>query len=52
MKRIRYTKYTGDKSGAGTAPYPSCTALSTTAHNYDATLTDTQYWGCERYPSP
>ena len=25
---IDYTKYTGDKSGAGTAPYPSCTTLS------------------------
>jgi hypothetical protein len=46
-----YTKYTGDKSGAGTVPYPSCTALSTTAHTYDATLTDTQYWGCEPYPA-
>ena len=29
---IDYTKYTGDKTGAGTTPYPSCTALSATAH--------------------
>jgi hypothetical protein len=49
---IDYTKYTGDKTGAGTAPYPSCTALSATAHAYDATLTDAQYWGCQRYPTP
>ncbi len=48
---IDYTKYTGNKSGTGTAPYPSCTALSTSAHTYDATLTDTQYWGCEPYPT-
>jgi len=47
---IDYTKYTGDKTGAGTTPYPSCTALSTTAHSYDATLTDAQYWGCQPYP--
>ena len=47
-----YTKYTGNKSGTGTAPYPSCTTLSTTAHTYDTTLTDTQYWGCEPFPTP
>ncbi len=49
---IDYTKYTGDKTGAGTTPYPSCTALSPTAHTYDATLTDAQYWGCQPYPPP
>ncbi len=49
---IDYTKYTGDKTGAGTTPYPSCTALSATAHTYDATLTDAQYWGCQPYPPP
>ena len=49
---IDYTKYTGDKTGAGTAPYPSCTALSATAHGYDSTLTDAQYWGCQPYPPP
>jgi len=49
---LDYTKYTGNKSGAGTTPYPSCTALSPTAHSYDATLTDAQYWGCEPYPVP
>ncbi len=49
---IDYTKYTGDKTGTGTAPYPSCTALSTTAHSYDAALTDAQYWGCQPYPPP
>jgi hypothetical protein len=49
---LDYTKYTGDKSGAGTAPYPSCTTLSATAHGYDAKLTDAQYWGCQPYPAP
>ena len=49
---IDYTKYTGDRTGAGTTPYPSCTALSATAHSYDATLTDAQYWGCQPYPTP
>jgi hypothetical protein len=49
---IDYTKYTGDKTGAGTTPYPNCTALSPTAHTYDATLTDAQYWGCQPYPPP
>ena len=49
---IDYTKYTGDKTGAGTTPYPSCTTLSATAHTYDATLTDAQYWGCQPYPPP
>jgi hypothetical protein len=48
---IDYTKYTGDKTGAGNTPYPSCTALSSTAHTYDATLTDAQYWGCQPYPT-
>jgi len=48
---IDYTKYTGNKTGTGTAPYPSCTTLSTTAHTFDTTLTDTQYWGCEPYPT-
>ena len=48
---IDYTKYTGDKTGAGTSPYPSCTTLSLTAHSYDATLTDAQYWGCQPYPT-
>ena len=48
---IDYTKYTGDKSGAGTAPYPSCATLSLTAHTYDATLTDAVYWGCQPYPA-
>ena len=47
---IDYTKYTGDRTGAGTTPYPSCTTLSATAHTYDATLTDAQYWGCQPYP--
>lgn len=49
---IDYTKYAGDKTGAGTTPYPSCATLSPTAHTYDATLTDAQYWGCQPYPPP
>jgi hypothetical protein len=44
--------YTADPKGLDTAPYPSCTALSSTAHTYDATLTDAQYWGCQPYPPP
>jgi hypothetical protein len=35
-----------------TAPYPSCTTLSLTAHTYDTTLTDAQDWGCQPYPTP
>jgi hypothetical protein len=27
-------------------PLPSCKTLSTSAHNYDATLSDAAYWGC------
>jgi hypothetical protein len=30
--------------------YPSCTALSPTAHAYDPTLTDASFWGCLAHP--
>ena len=49
---IDYTKYTDPyKSGTTIVPEPSCTTLSTTAHTYDAIVSDAQFWGCQPYPS-
>jgi hypothetical protein len=47
-----YTQYMydSDKNGTPDTMYPSCTTLSDTAHNFDATLTDTVYWGCAPHP--
>jgi hypothetical protein len=49
---VDYTNYEYDSNGDGTpdTPWPSCTTISDTAHNFDATLTDTQFWAYE--PSP
>ena len=33
-------------------PLPQLHRRSPTAHTYDATLTDAQYWGCQPYPLP
>lgn len=46
------TKYLYDSNNDGQVdtPFPSCTTLSSTAHNFDATLTDNVYWGCAPVP--
>jgi hypothetical protein len=47
-----YTRYQYDANHDGTVDTvnPSCATLSGSAHNFDATLSDAQYWGC--VPSP
>ena len=44
-----YSQYQYDSNGDGSpdTPEPSCATLSATGHNYSATITDTQFWGCE-----
>ena len=49
---IDYSKYIDPyKPGSTALPQPSCTALSTTAHTYDAIVNDAQFWGCQPYPT-
>jgi hypothetical protein len=49
---IDYTKYIDPYKSSSTAlPQPSCTALSTTAHTYDAIVNDAQFWGCQPHPT-
>jgi hypothetical protein len=43
---IDYTYYT---YGTPAVTFPSCTTLSSTAHNFDPTLSDATYWGCTVY---
>jgi hypothetical protein len=43
---LDYTQYTFRFGYMMGKPYPSCTALSQTAHNEDTVLNDAQYFGC------
>lgn len=45
---VDYTRYEYDSNSDGTpdTPDPSCTTLSTTAHNFSSTISDAAYWGC------
>ncbi|HEY7372094.1 MAG TPA: hypothetical protein VIF57_07925, partial [Polyangia bacterium] len=49
---VDYPHYKYD-TNSDTVPdtvWPSCTTLSPTAHTFDATLTDTEVWGCQTLP--
>jgi hypothetical protein len=47
---VDYTLYTYDPAAFGMAgspmTWPSCTALSPTAHNFDPIMSDAKVWGC------
>jgi hypothetical protein len=43
-------KYDSNNDTVLDTVWPSCTTLSPTAHTFDATLTDTQVWGCQTLP--
>jgi hypothetical protein len=49
---FNYPNYRFDSNGDMTLDmvYPSCAALSPTAHNYDSVLTDAEAWGCVAHP--
>ncbi|HVU04056.1 MAG TPA: hypothetical protein VHE30_19990 [Polyangiaceae bacterium] len=49
---IDYTQYTYDSDG-DTVPdkqFPSCATLSPTAHHFDDTVSDAEFWGCMPLP--
>jgi hypothetical protein len=48
--QFHYNPDGGGCPAAGCVPFPSCTTLSSTAHGFSTTLTDTQFWGCEPHP--
>jgi hypothetical protein len=49
---FNYPSYLFDSNRDGTQDmvFPSCAALSPTAHNYDLTFTDAEAWGCVAHP--
>jgi hypothetical protein len=49
---FNYPSYLFDSNRDGTPDmvFPSCAALSPTAHNYDLVFTDAEAWGCVAHP--